>query len=99
MRTPPVGVKIAESLKFNTTKPGDEPNSFKEYVDRMKEDRNDVSYIADENIAVLSSTSFEENLRTKGLEELHVAEPMDEHTVYQFKESDGTKLNPTTKKD
>ena len=31
------GVEIAELLRFNTSKPGDEQISLKEYVDRMKE--------------------------------------------------------------
>ena len=93
-----VGVKTVEVLRFNTSESGGERINLKEYVDRMKEDQNDISYIAGENIAVVSSSPFEENLRKKGLEELHVADPMDEYAVYQFKESDGTKLNPTTKK-
>ena len=133
-----VGVETAEVLRFNTTEPGGKPISCMEYVDRMKEDQDDISYVGGENtavvssslfhksgderinskeyadrikegqsdiyhttgesIAVVSSSPFEENLRKKGLEELHVADPMDEYAVYQFKESDGTKLNPTTKK-
>ena len=44
----------------------------------------------------MSSSPFEENQRKKGLEEHHVTDPMEEYAVYQFKESDGTKLNPTT---
>ena len=31
-----VGVKTAEVLRFNTSKPGDEQNNFAEYVDRRK---------------------------------------------------------------
>ena len=92
-----VGVKIAELLTFNTTKPGDEQNNLVEYVDRIKEGQNDVYHIASENTAVVSSSPFEENWHEEGLEEPHVADPMDEYAVYQFKESDGTKLNPTTK--
>ena len=93
-----VGVKTAELLTFNTSKPGGKRISFKEYVYRMTQEQNDVYYITGENIAVVSSSPFEENLRKKDREEHHVADPMDEHAVYQFKESDGTKLNPTTKK-
>ena len=39
------GVEIAELLRFNTSKPGDEQISFEEYVDRMKEGQNDICYI------------------------------------------------------
>ena len=90
-------LEIAEVLRFNTTKPGDEQNNLVEYVDRIKEGQNDVYHIASENTAVVSSSPFEENWHEEGLEEPHVADPMDEYAVYQFKESDGTKLNPTTK--
>ena len=45
----------AELLKFNTSKPGDEQISFKEYVNRMKEGQNDISHITDESIAAVSS--------------------------------------------
>ena len=89
-----VGGKTAEVLKF---KPGDEMNSFKEYVDHMKEEQNDISYIADENTDDVYSFLFEENLRTKGHEELHANEPMDECAVHQFKESEDMKLSPTLK--
>ena len=61
-----VGVKTAEVLRFNASKSGGEEICLKEYVDRMKEGQNDISYIAGENIAVVSSSPFEENLRNKG---------------------------------
>ena len=71
-----VGVKTAEALKFNTSKPGDEQDNSKEYVDHMKEGQNDMWYITDESIAVVSSL-FEENLRKKGHEVLYMADPVD----------------------
>ena len=93
-----VGVKIAELLTFNTSKPGGKRISFMEYADRIKEGQSDIYHTTGESIAVVSSSPFEENLRKKGLEEHHMTDPMDEYAVYQFKESDGAKLNPTTKK-
>ena len=87
------GVEIAELLRFNTSKPGDEQISFKEYVDRMKEGQNDIRYITDESIAVVSSSSLGEYLHEKGHEVLHMADPVDEYTVHQPKEFDGTKPN------
>ena len=93
-----VGVETAEVLRFNTTEPGGKPISCMEYADRIKEGQSDIYHTTGESIAVVSSSPFEENLRKKGLEEHHVTDPMDEYAVYQFKESDGTKLNPTTKK-
>ena len=76
-------------LRFNTSKLGDEQNSFEEYVDRVKQGQNDI--------AMVSSSSFLENLRKQGYEVPYMADPVDEYAVHQFKESDGTKLNPITK--
>merc|ERR1739848_679984 len=60
--------KIAELLRFNTSKSGDEQISLKEYVDRMKEGQNDIYYITGESIAQVSSSPFLETLRKEGLD-------------------------------
>ena len=91
------GVEIAELLRFNTSKFGDEQISLKEYVDRMKEGQNDIFYITGESIAVVPSYPFLENLRKKGLEMHYIVDPADEHTVQQVKEFDGKMLKSTTK--
>ena len=41
--------EIAELLRINTSKSGDEQISMKEYIDRMKEDQNDIYYITGES--------------------------------------------------
>ena len=88
-----VGVKTAEVLRFNTSKPGDERISFEEYVDRMKEGQNDIYCITGESITAVSSWSFRELSHKKGHEVPCVADPVDEYDVQQPKESDGTKPN------
>merc|ERR1711910_152039 len=90
-------VKIAELLRYQTSKSGDEMISLKEYVDRMKEGQNDIYYITGESIAAVSSSPFLENLRKKGLEVLYMVDPVDEYAVQQLKEFDGKKLKSTTK--
>merc|ERR1711985_46100 len=89
--------KIAELLRFQTSKSGDESISLKEYVDRMKEGQNDIYYITGESIAQVSSSPFLENLRKKGLEVLYMVDPVDEYSVQQLKEFDGKKLKSVTK--
>jgi len=89
--------KVAELLRYNTSKSGDEQISFKEYVDRMKEGQNDIYYITGESIAAVSSSPFLESLRKKGLEVLYMVDPVDEYAVQQLKEFDGKKLKSTTK--
>ena len=83
-------IEIAELLRFNTS--GDEQINLKEYVDRMKEGQNDMCYVTDESIAVVSSL-FEENLRKKGHEVPYMTDPVDEKkTLEELK----AKLEPLT---
>merc|ERR1712190_439945 len=78
--------KVAELMRYHTSKSGDEQISFKEYVDRMKEGQNDIYYITGESIAAVSSSPFLETLRKKGLEVLYMVDPVDEYAVQQLKE-------------
>merc|ERR1719287_153485 len=83
--------KVAELMRYHTSKSGDEQISFKEYVDRMKEGQNDIYYITGDSIAAVSSSPFLETLRKKGLEVLYMVDPVDEYAVQQLKEFDGKK--------
>ena len=85
-------VKIAELLRYQTSKSGDEFISPKEYVDRMKEGQNDIFYITGESVAAVSSYPFLEARRKQGLEVLYMVDPIDEYGVQQLKEFDGKKL-------
>ena len=90
-------VKVAEVLRYQTSKSGDESISFKEYVDRMKEGQNDIYYITGKSVAAVSSSPFLEALRKKGLEVLYMCDPIDEYATQHLKEFDGKKLKSTTK--
>merc|ERR1712032_1514107 len=89
--------KVAELMRYHTSKSGDEQISLKEYVDRMKEGQNDIYYITGDSVAAVSSSPFLETLRKKGLEVLYMVDPIDEYAVQQLKEFDGKKLKSTTK--
>merc|ERR1712096_39804 len=89
--------KLADLLRFQTSKSGDELISLKEYVDRMKEGQNDIYYVTGESVAQVSNSPFIETLRKKGLEVIYMVDPIDEYCVQQLKEYDGKTLVSVTK--
>merc|ERR1719265_2493364 len=89
--------KLADLLRFQTSKSGDESISLKDYCDRMKEGQNDIYYVTGESVQQVSSSPFIETLRKKGLEVLYMVDPIDEYAVQQLKEYDGKKLKSVTK--
>merc|ERR1712238_18168 len=89
--------KVAELMRYHSSKSGDDLISFREYVDRMKEGQTDIYYITGESIAQVSSSPFLESIRKKGLEVLYMVDPVDEYAVQQLKEFDGKKLKSVTK--
>jgi len=89
--------KLADLLKYKSSRSPDDYTTLKEYVSRMKENQSSIFYITGETQKSVENSPFLEKLKLRGYEVLFMTEPIDEYCVQQLKEYEGKKLLCATK--
>jgi molecular chaperone HtpG len=91
--------KIADLLRYKTTKSDGKWKSLQQYVADMQPDQKEIYYITGENMSALINSPLLEQLKSKEFEVLLMSDPIDEWVTQSLTEYDGKKLKSAEKGD
>ena len=91
--------KIADLLRYKTTKSDGKWKSLQQYVESMPPDQKEIYYITGENMSALINSPLLEQLKSKDFEVLLMTDPIDEWVTQALSEYDGKKLRSAEKGD
>lgn len=89
--------RLVKLLLFNSSNDPQALTTLQEYVDRMKEDQNEIFYLTGESRSVVENSPHLETLRARGYEVLYLIDPVDELLVQTLTEFQGKKLKSAGK--
>lgn len=89
--------KLAELLRYHTSKSGEDMISLKEYIARKKENQKDIYIITAETRAAAAASPFVEALIKKDIEVIYMVDPIDEYVIQQLKDFEGFKIKNCSK--
>ncbi len=91
--------KIADLIRYKTTKSDGKLISLKDYVANMKEGQEEIYFITGDNLSALLNSPHLEALKEKDYEVLLMTDPVDEWVAQSLPEYDGKKLKSAEKGD
>ena len=74
-------LKLADLLRFETSKSNGELITLQTYLDRMKENQNKIYYVTGENVENISRAACIEAISAKGYEIVYMTDPIDEYMM------------------
>jgi molecular chaperone HtpG len=84
--------RIADLLRYKTTKSDGKWKSLQDYVAGMQPNQEQIYYITGENMSALINSPLLEQLKSKDFEVLLMTDPIDEWVTQALNEYDGRKL-------
>ncbi|MGH3914539.1 MAG: molecular chaperone HtpG [Pseudonocardiaceae bacterium] len=88
---------ILDIASFASTHDAERSTTLSQYVERMKEEQQEIYYMTGESRLIIESSPHMEAFRAKGFEVLLLTDPVDEMWVDSVREFDGKRLQSIAK--